>query len=312
MDAIEAMVASSFMGISTPEWAVVMLAKISNDRLLGNIQGLDKAFGFVGENNHTPGIKKRAYRQRDEMLMTDIFRLQLLNFSIDQACEMVAKKVLISRKWNQTCYELGFNATEPGSLKSTLRDKYYKEGWKRFFGQISEDILTSSLQHVGLEFLMQASKGSSLALRRTVPLPYTPQHENHYSSLCLLIDQFHQTPQTRRYQSPPGRESSSQATIAHTHSRSPPCPQSLPHSPSAPGVLVPVSHTPPYGQGCYLHPTVYAIKISSMARSPKISNAVLISETKEARGRRVPLTHSFAPLWNSNAAIPASAALALP
>ncbi len=42
---------------------------------------------------------------------------------------------------------------------------------------------------VGLEFLMQASKGSSLALRLTVPLSYTPQHENYFSPLCLLFDQ---------------------------------------------------------------------------------------------------------------------------
>jgi len=136
---------------------------------------------------------------------------------------------------------------------------------------------------VGLEFLIQVSNGPSIALRLTIPLPYTPQHENHFLPLGLLIDQFHQTPQTRRHQSPPSRESSSQATIAGAHSRSPTGTQSLLHSPSAPGVLVSVPHPPAYGQGRYLHPTIDAFKISSLARPPKISKAVLVSETNKTR-----------------------------
>jgi putative transposase len=88
---------------------------------------------------------------------------------------------------------------------------------------------------VGLEFLIQASKGFSLVLRRTIRLPYTPQHENHFSPLCLLLDQLRQTPGTRRHQTSPGRKSSTQATMASALSLPPPSTQSLLYSPSAQG-----------------------------------------------------------------------------
>ncbi len=123
--AIEAFLLAHENGFYPPLWSLNYMYKIFNAFWTSNgKESLDKLFGFTPGKGQTPPFKALFNQDRDQVLMLDVFKLNLLGYSIDKASYMVSRRLAETKEWDKT----GLNIKELS--QSTIKDMYLKK-WKK-------------------------------------------------------------------------------------------------------------------------------------------------------------------------------------
>ena len=132
LDCIQAFLSCATVQVPPPEWAADKIDAIFKDRMSGKLRNLDKAFDF----------KRPLVERRNERLMLDIWRLRLLKYTLDEACDLVARRLLSSSEWNQSGFDISFRSKKPidfHRLTGTLRTMYYNDGWHKLFNSVEKN-----------------------------------------------------------------------------------------------------------------------------------------------------------------------------
>lgn len=146
---IEAFLCAHENGIYPPMWVLNFMAGVFKKyhRALGYEKypkgrgklTLDDLFGFGINKGQTPRFKRVLQLDRNEMLMVDVKKLTLLNYSIDVASGMVARKLEETQGWDKTGLKLG-------ELSASTIEDIYKKKWSKFFNDKAfEKIVLNSL-----------------------------------------------------------------------------------------------------------------------------------------------------------------------
>lgn len=150
---IEAFLAAYEEGLYPPLLVLDYIAKVFSEykRNLGK-ESLDKLFFRIGKGQ-SPSYKAMFTRQRDQMLMRDVFQLELLGFTIPEAARMVTARLVNMPGWDQTGHRLAI------PKKDTIRDMYF-QGWKDVMRQAFYGIDLELLFLEGEQFLKNFPEGS--------------------------------------------------------------------------------------------------------------------------------------------------------
>ena len=124
---IEAFLIAHNNGLYPPMWVLNFIADVFKryHDSLGELS-LDKLFGCKRWKGQEPPFKTVLNEERDEMLMIDVWRLNLLGYSIDEASAMVAAKLENNKKWDKTGLKL--SSLSEGTIQSI-----YKKKWSKLF-----------------------------------------------------------------------------------------------------------------------------------------------------------------------------------
>jgi len=146
--ALDVVILCGEIGITSPQWAIEILRQVKKDRLTTKIQNLDIAFGFKASRGKTPEIRKNLLENRNDKLLTDVWRLTQLGITRDDACLMVAYRFKETGvRLNKTNYDLDFLGDQH-TIAETLK-KMYRPWLRRIqalrkkheeFRMIEEDI----------------------------------------------------------------------------------------------------------------------------------------------------------------------------
>ena len=132
LDCIQAFLSSATARVPAPLWAADQFWSILKDRMMGKIKSLDKVLE----------LEKPHRARRDERLMLDVWRLRQLGYPLDEACQLVAKRLLLTPDWNQTGFNISFQTKDVDDyerLAATLRTMYYRDGWNKTLNNLDND-----------------------------------------------------------------------------------------------------------------------------------------------------------------------------
>jgi hypothetical protein len=151
VDLIQTFLAAHKSGLYPPLRVLNYIAEVFEEymRFFGE-KNLDNLFFRVAKGQEHP-IKTFYKRQRNELLMRDVFRLELLGFAIPEASSMVAGRLKNTPEWDQT----GLRLTP--LKKEAIRDLYY-QGWKETLSTVYSDLDAELLMLKGEDFLTQFPK----------------------------------------------------------------------------------------------------------------------------------------------------------
>lgn len=125
--AIQAFLLAHEAGVYPPLWVLNYMHKVFKKYYKTNgRESLDALFGFSRGKGQEPAFKSVFSNDRDEMLMRDVFRLNLLGYSIRQASYMVSRRLEEAKGWDKT----GLNLNE--LTEDTINDRYLKK-WRAVF-----------------------------------------------------------------------------------------------------------------------------------------------------------------------------------
>lgn len=129
---IEAFLIAHENGIYPPMWVLNFIAdklrefhKVMGKKSLDAVFGFKKGRGQKGKGA-TPLFKKLCEDERDEILHLHVFRLTLLGYTIEDASEMVARKLEETKGWDKTELKLK-------SLKGSVIGDRYKKKWTKIY-----------------------------------------------------------------------------------------------------------------------------------------------------------------------------------
>ena len=125
--AIQAFLLAHEAGMYPPLWVLNYMHKVFKKYWESNgKKSLDILFGFSRGKGQETAFKSVLSGDRDEMLMRDVFRLNLLGYSISQASHMVSRRLEETEAWDKT----GLNLNELAG--DTINDRYLKK-WSVVF-----------------------------------------------------------------------------------------------------------------------------------------------------------------------------------
>ncbi|MDH3973499.1 MAG: hypothetical protein OEV42_04380 [Deltaproteobacteria bacterium] len=121
-------------GIYPPMWVLNFMSEVISDWIsLGGTKSLDELFEINTCQGQAPLYKKDKEERRDEMLCLDVFVLNtFFNFTIEEACNMTARRLEENPDWNKTGHKLKEISEE------TIKDRY-KRKWKKIIRTLCEN-----------------------------------------------------------------------------------------------------------------------------------------------------------------------------
>jgi len=172
-DAYRAMILCIHADVPIPEWAGRVILK-GDEAYRGELKSLEQFYGLKrqGRPNKSFEAEQHYTGMYLENLCLDVWRLTLLDYSVMEACRMVARR--LKSCWEQ---ENGYYALRKLN-GSSLRTKYYK--WQRGIGdtlkRFESDTREHLLQHRE-KYLSQFQtfnhRSNNLANKPKTPLPCT-------------------------------------------------------------------------------------------------------------------------------------------
>lgn len=128
--AIQAFLLAHEAGVYPPLWVLNYMCKVLKKYWESNgTEDLNVLFGFKRGKGQEPAFKSVLSGDRDEILMRDVFRLNLLGYSISQASHMVSRRLEETNDWDKT----GLNLNK--LMEDTINDRYLKK-WRAVFNNV--------------------------------------------------------------------------------------------------------------------------------------------------------------------------------
>lgn len=127
-EAWRAVLLSADARVPVPPWAAEVLRNLWQRRHKDKNINLDVEFGFKAKGrgkDKTSQVYRTLLARRTELSMGCIWLLTLLGYTLEQACEMEARRIRAdNRTWNRTDYDVHYPVSErdiAGSLQTEFR-----------------------------------------------------------------------------------------------------------------------------------------------------------------------------------------------